>query len=69
MDSADEVLREKELQLYAIRKEVEALRIVAPLLIDEAQITPKIPPQSEHATSRLAGTTGSAVKAPVMGWP
>jgi hypothetical protein len=69
MKNADEVLREKELQLDAIRREVEALRMVAPLLIDEAEIMPKIPPQSEHATSHLAGTTGSAVNAPVEGWP
>ena len=70
MKNADEVLREKELQLSALRREVEALRMVAPLLIDEAETAPKISPQSEHATSTLReGTTGSAVKAPVTFWP
>jgi len=69
MKKADEVLREKELQLEAIRREVEALRMVAPLLIDEAETVAKKPPQSEHATNNLEGTTGSAVSAPVKFWP
>jgi hypothetical protein len=69
MKNADEILREKELQLDAIRREVEALRMVAPLLIDEAETMPKMPPQSDHATSNLEGTSGSAVKAPVKFWP
>lgn len=69
MKNTAEVLREKELQLDAIKREVEALRMVAPLLIDEAETMPRIPPQSEHATVKLEGTTGSAVKAPVKGWP
>lgn len=70
MKKADEVLREKELQLDSIRREVEALRVVAPLLIDESETTPKIPPQSEHGTSNLLeGTTGSGVKAPPKFWP
>ena len=79
MKNPEEVLREKELQLEAISREVEALRIVASLLvdeaeitpkmIDEAEITPKIPPQSDHATGRLEGTSGSAVTAPVKFWP
>jgi hypothetical protein len=67
MKNADEVLRQKELQLDAIRREVEALRRVASLLIDEAEVT-KIPPHSEQTTERLEGTTGSAVTAPKF-WP
>jgi hypothetical protein len=69
MKNADEVLRERELQLDAIRREVEALRMVALLLVDEAEIMPKIPPQSEHVTGPLEGTTGSAVTAPIKFWP
>jgi hypothetical protein len=69
MKKVHEVLREKELQLDAIRREVEALRMVAPLLIDEAESMPKKPPQSEHATNNLEGITGSAVNAPVKFWP
>jgi hypothetical protein len=41
MKNADDVLREKELQLGAIRREVEALRMVASLLIDEAESMPE----------------------------
>ena len=70
MKDADQVLREKELRLSALRREVEALRMVAALLIDEAEIAPKIPPQSEHGNSNiLEGTSGSSVKAPVRFWP
>jgi hypothetical protein len=50
MKDANEVLREKELQLHALRKEIDALRMVVPLLIDELEIKPKIPPQSERAS-------------------
>ena len=62
MKKIDAVLREKELQLEAVRREVQALRAVAPLLNEEAGIAPKIPPQSEQVTSRLDGTTGAAEK-------
>jgi hypothetical protein len=62
MKKVDAVLREKELQLDAVRREVEALRTVAPLLIDEAGTIPKIPPQSEHANSPLELNTDLAVK-------
>jgi hypothetical protein len=63
MKKVDAVLREKERQLDAVRREVEALRMVAPLLVDEAEIIPKIPPQSEHTNSPLeSSTTGVAVK-------
>lgn len=64
MKKVDAVLREKELQLDAVRREVEALRTIAPLLVDEAGSIPKIPPQSEHTTSPLEGTTGVTVKEP-----
>jgi hypothetical protein len=50
MKDADQLLREKEAQLNAIRREVEALRIVAPLLIDEDETMAKKLPQSERAT-------------------
>jgi len=62
MKMVNVVLREKELQLEAVRREVQALRAVAPLLNDEAGLAPKIPPQSEQVTSRLDGTTGATGK-------
>ena len=70
MKNAHEVLREKEAQLNVVSREVEALRIVAPLLVDEAEIPPKMPPQSEYATSNSVDQgTGSAVKKRVKFWP
>jgi hypothetical protein len=42
----DEVLKEKELQLEAVTREIKALRIAALLLGDAAEATPKIPAQS-----------------------
>jgi hypothetical protein len=47
-----EVIREKERELEVVRKQVEALRMVAPLLVDASETVPKIPPQSEDGTSR-----------------
>ena len=39
MKNVYEVLRQKELELTRLEKEVEALRLVAPLLADEAKET------------------------------
>jgi len=52
MRDINEVLREKEAALAQTNRELEALRIVAPLLVEESSETsapPKIPP--EHAES------------------
>jgi hypothetical protein len=54
-----EILREKELQLGAVKRQVEALRIVAPLLMDTHEIGPKISAQPDNPVSHLEGTTGS----------
>jgi len=70
MKNVDEVLKEKELQLEAVTKEIEALRIAGPLLDDAADVMPKIPAQSEHPIRRIEGTTGSLVtEARFKGWP
>jgi len=52
MKDTGEVLREKERQLEAVRKQVEALRIAAPLLLDASEAVPKMPPRSEDWTSQ-----------------
>jgi hypothetical protein len=59
MKLVTEILREKELQLEVVKRQIEALRIVAPLLADATDVVPKMPPQSDNPPSRLDGTTGS----------
>ena len=59
MKLVTEILKEKELQLGAVRRQVEALRIVAPLLMDTHEIVPKISVPSDNPASRLEGITGS----------
>jgi hypothetical protein len=61
MKLVTEILKEKELQLAAVRRQVEALRIVAPLLMDTHEIVPQISvPSDNNPASRQEGTTGSA---------
>jgi hypothetical protein len=60
MKLVTEILKEKELQLAAVRRQVEALRIVAPLLMDTHEIVPQISVPSDNPASRQEGTTGSA---------
>jgi len=42
MKNVYEVLRQKEMELTRLEKEVEALRLVAPLLSEEKETTPDI---------------------------
>ena len=57
MKDIDEVLKQKERELRIIEREVEALRIAAPLLSDENEASTKLPPQSERAVGIKDGTT------------
>jgi hypothetical protein len=57
MKDIDEVLRQKERELRIIEREVEALRIAAPLLSDGNEASTKMPPQSERAVGIKDGTT------------
>jgi hypothetical protein len=59
MKNVYEVLRQKELELARLEKEVEALRVVAPLLSDEG----KEMAAAEGAKPTLATTT--AVQQPI----
>jgi len=43
MKNVYEVLRQKELELARLEKEVEALRVVAPLLSDEKEVSVEMP--------------------------
>ena len=52
MKNVEGVLNEKEVELKVLRKEVEALRVVAPLLVEEGESTPKMPPQAANEASK-----------------
>jgi len=47
MKSAYELLLQKELDLAKVKKEVEALRVVGPLLQDEEDRTPVLHPEAD----------------------
>jgi hypothetical protein len=55
MKNVYEVLRQKELELARLEKEVEALRVAAPLLSDDKDLNPEAtaakPPLSANATA------------------
>ncbi len=63
MRGVREVLNEKEAQLDAIRRGVDALRLVALLLPENADDIKK-PPQSAEQLVRKDGTSDESVK-----WP
>lgn len=60
-----QVLREKERELDRVKSEVEALRLVGPLLADED--TPADEPVKNEAPERKEATTG--LKIPQQKWP
>jgi hypothetical protein len=59
MKNVYEVLRQKELELARLEKEVEALRVAAPLLSEEKESS------SELAGSKPALTTAASVQQPI----
>ncbi len=63
MRDVREVLNEKEVQLDVIRREVDALRLVALLLAENTDDIKK-PPQSAEQLVRKDGTSDESVK-----WP
>lgn len=62
MKSSSEVLMEKEKALETVRREVEALRIVARLLADTTDAVPKKPAKSEDWNGLQSGTTDFAAR-------
>jgi hypothetical protein len=76
MKNVYEVLRQKELELTRLEKEVEALRVAAPLLSDEKESLAEAPKPSLTATGpqqpvRIPPVVAAqAVNAPtrVAGW-
>ncbi len=51
MKNVYEVLRQKELELTSLEKEVEALRVAAPLLSDEKEQLAEVPKPTLTATA------------------
>ena len=60
MKNVYEVLRQKELELTRLEKEVEALRVAAPLLSDEKETLAEVPKPSLTATRAAATGADSA---------
>lgn len=58
MKNVYEVLRQKEMELTRLEKEVEALRLVAPLLSDEKEITSEMPKPALATAVNGPPTTG-----------
>jgi hypothetical protein len=76
MKNVYEVLRQKELELTRLEKEVEALRVAAPLLSEEKEImaeapkpslAPPVQPQPVRIPPAVAAQ-GNAAPARAAGW-
>jgi hypothetical protein len=76
MKNVYEVLRQKELELTRLEKEVEALRIAAPLLSEEKEMNAEAPkavlpaavPQQPIRIPSPAVTQAAAAPARTAGW-
>ena len=73
MKNVYEVLRQKELELTRLEKEVEALRVAAPLLSEEKEQISEAPKPSLTATApqqpvRIPPVVAAPAPARVAGW-
>jgi hypothetical protein len=73
MKNVYEVLRQKELELTRLEKEVEALRVAAPLLSEEKEQISEAPKPSLTATApqqpvRIPPVVATPAPARVAGW-
>jgi hypothetical protein len=77
MKNVYEVLRQKELELTRLEKEVEALRVAAPLLSEEKEpqaeapkpsIAATAPPQPVRIPPVVAAQAAAPAPARVAGW-
>ncbi len=66
MKNVYEVLRQKELELTRLEKEVEALRVAAPLLLDEKETLAEMPKPGMTATAPPPTRISPVVAAQVM---
>lgn len=69
MKNVYEVLRQKEMELTRLEKEVEALRLVAPLLSDEKESTSDLKPALAQAVNAPPTTTRIPVATPSIPAP
>jgi len=69
MKNVYEVLRQKEMELTRLEKEVEALRLVAPLLSEEKETSEIAKPALAQAVNASPTTTRIPVAAPSMSAP
>lgn len=70
MKNVYEVLRQKEMELTRLEKEVEALRLVAPLLSEEKEITSDMgKPSLAAAVNGPQATTRIPVPTPTQSIP
>jgi hypothetical protein len=60
MKNVYEVLRQKELELTRLEKEVEALRVAAPLLSDDKESSL----ETDHSKPTLASATQQPIRIP-----
>jgi hypothetical protein len=76
MKNVYEVLRQKELELTRLEKEVEALRVAAPLLSEEKELMAEAPKPTLTATvpaqpvriPPVVAAQGAPTQARVAGW-
>jgi hypothetical protein len=69
MKNVYEVLRQKELELTKLEKEVEALRVAAPLLSEEKEQMAEVPKPTLAATSQQPVRIPPVVAAPTNTTP
>ena len=73
MKNVYEVLRQKELELARLEKEVEALRIAAPLLSEEKEsgvetAKPAMPAATSQSPIRIPAVVAAAAPPRAAGW-
>ena len=69
MKNVYEVLRQKEMELTRLEKEVEALRVVAPLLSEEKEVTSDLKPALAQAVNAPSTTARIPVATPSIAAP
>ena len=57
MMDAFELLKRKELALARVRREIDALRLVAPLLMDDTEVMRSFAPRERTGTDDLVPST------------
>jgi hypothetical protein len=64
MKNVYEVLRQKELELARLEKEVEALRVAAPLLSDDKDVASDVPTTAKPTLTAAASAPQQPIRIP-----